>query len=60
MQVAELNNIVMLFPQSIPFPGNDPGCWDVFAATGDNYGKAPHMDVHMYENGDGINSIMIA
>ncbi|CAG7733773.1 unnamed protein product [Allacma fusca] len=37
LEVAELNNIIMLFPQSIYFDGNDLGCWDVFGSTGEEY-----------------------
>ncbi|CAG7724614.1 unnamed protein product [Allacma fusca] len=34
LEVAEKNDIVMIFPQSIPFEGNPDGCWDCFDASG--------------------------
>jgi len=40
LEVAEANNIVMLFPQSTPFEGNEQGCWDIFGASNsETYGK---------------------
>ena len=40
-EVAELNNIIMVYPQAAPniFLGNPVGCWDMFGFTGDNYGR---------------------
>ncbi|CAG7825563.1 unnamed protein product [Allacma fusca] len=37
LEVAETNDIVILFPQSIPFDGNPDGCWDAFEATGPEF-----------------------
>ena len=37
-EVAELNNIVVLYPQTSLIMQNPYGCWDIFGYTGDDYG----------------------
>lgn len=36
-EVAELNNIIIVYPQAIPIKTNPLGCWDVMGFTGDHY-----------------------
>jgi hypothetical protein len=48
LEVAELNNLIILFPQvrpSLLFPTNPMGCWDWWGYTGDDYATnlAPQM-----------------
>jgi len=40
MEVAEENEIIMLFPQNLPIPedgGSAIGCWDTFGVSGPLY-----------------------
>ncbi|CAG7660790.1 unnamed protein product [Allacma fusca] len=37
LQVAEANNIIMVFPQSVKSPENDIGCWDTYGFTGKDF-----------------------
>ena len=39
IEVGELNNIVMVFPQISKKFHNHFGCWDFFGYTGSNYGE---------------------
>ncbi len=39
MEVAELNNIIVLFPQAKETKENRYGCWDYFGFTGEHYGE---------------------
>ena len=38
-EVAELNNIVILYPQTDLILQNPVGCWDIWGFTGDGYGN---------------------
>ena len=38
-EVAELNNIVIIYPQTTRTLTNPVGCWDIWGYTGDNFGN---------------------
>lgn len=38
-EVAELNQMVVLYPQTRIIPDNPLGCWDWWGYTNENYGK---------------------
>jgi hypothetical protein len=54
LEVAELNNIVMIFPQALSsLPENEIGCWDTYGLTGPLYGNfhshlPPHKPNYLY------------
>jgi len=44
LEVAEENNIIMVFPQALSsLPENEIGCWDTFGLGGPLYGKSVYF-----------------
>jgi len=39
LEVAELNNIILVFPQVRPGIFNKHGCWDWYGYSGPDFGK---------------------
>jgi len=37
LEVAEANNIIVVFPQNVNATGNEIGCWDTYGFTGENF-----------------------
>jgi poly(3-hydroxybutyrate) depolymerase len=50
LQVAELNNIVMLFPQAVTNAENQIGCWDTYGLTGPFFATKKGAQVTIVRN----------
>lgn len=51
LEVAELNNIVMIFPQALSsLPENEIGCWDTYGLTGPLYATQRGGQVSVVRN----------
>ncbi|XP_021953463.1 uncharacterized protein LOC110850338 [Folsomia candida] len=50
LQVAEMNGIIMIFPQAVSSKENMIGCWDTFGVTGELYATREGAQVSVVKN----------
>ncbi|CAG7662111.1 unnamed protein product [Allacma fusca] len=50
LEVAELSNIIMVFPQAVSSEGNEIGCWDTYGFTGLQYGNKKSYTSVSFQN----------